>query len=555
MKFDPVRFLSYEIRVPTFFDSDADGVGDLLGVKEKLPELVSLGINAIVLTSVFETSNVNSFYEVTDFCRINPQIGELSDFSELLNEARENGIAVYLSIPLFCTSAEHSWFEKRKNPKYASYYVSAPGKGKDGSVAPFRSKNRLGEEAWEEKDSGVFYKNTYGASSLDLDLENPELRNEMLSIVSFWKELGVAGFVIESLPFTIEKNAVKSGKLLYKPSPDLFAVGKDRFALLSEIRSRFGEDFHLLLRNLPQDEVVSLYLTDGNLPTIDALTFSNLDENTRLPSLKELNVRKWIKTYASIQSSPVARKTLLSVEDATHGRMLSSWKQCKDDQAYFYAAKSVALLLGASVGGVSLYQGQEIAMSDVVFRNSVTPIEENRQPSEKKYIPLASDPYQWDHKKHAGFTSALFPFAPVRDNYVKINRRMQEEDPESVLNFYKKVLDFRKKSDVFSFGDFVFYPSAHPLIVCFTRSFQEKTLLVIASLSPENVNFAIPRALTDRKGRFVFGNYSIVSRLLHETVGLRPFEARVYSIEPEVKLLSESNLGSRLEDQADQKSE
>ena len=116
-------------------------------------------------------------------------------------------------------------------------------------------------------------------------------------------------------------------------------------------------------------------------------------------------------------------------------------------------------------------------------------------------------------------------------------------------------MDFRKNSDVFSFGDFVFYPSAHPLIVCFTRSFQEKTLLVIASLSPENVNFAIPRALIDRKGRFVFGNYSIVSRLLHETVGLRPFEARVYSIEPEVKLLSESNLGSRLEDQADQKSE
>ncbi|GEM_PF-5494496 len=534
----------YEIHVPTFYDSDADGVGDLLGIVEKLPYIASLGVDAICLTSFLETTNANTFYEVSDYCRVNPQIGESEDLVELLSKAHELGLSVFLSFPVSCTSDGHNWFEKGKSAtsSYRQYYVRSSGKGKSGSNPPDKIKNRLGESRWAEDGIGGFYRNTFGISSPDLDLNDPLVRKEFCQIALYWKKFGADGLVLSSLDFSIEKIAIKAGKMLYNPSASLYSEGKENYTLLKEIRESVGEDFYIALRGGKADEIAACYLTKGKNPPVNAVFFSDMTEHSLFPVEKSVSLKKIVKQYANALSSALFENRIISLEDPMHARFLSSFDGFDSEEKYYYAAKTLAAMLLSAPGFVWLFQGEEIAMSNLVFRQSVLPSEKaNPEDLDLKpdYVPEKSDPFQWDNKRHAGFTEADFPITPVCDNYVKINATIQENDPQSVLNFYKKMIEYRKAEPCLSLGDFHAYTKGNPLISAFTRSEGDDSILVIASLSDENVNYTLPEEIAKRGGKCEFGNYKLCSKFLHETVGLRPFETRIYKLNPLKKMISD----------------
>ena len=191
----------YGIYPKSFFDSDGDGVGDLKGILSKLPYLVSLGADVIVLSSLFETTSEDLFFAPTDLCRVNPAIGTIDDFEELVSKAHESGLKVFLSFPLSATSVSHPWFEKSKeslslNP-YREYYTWQVGRKKS---PPDNKKTRFKTPLWSfDAKTNEWYRSFYGENYPELNYDNPRVRKDISDVFRFWKEKGVDGINVALL--------------------------------------------------------------------------------------------------------------------------------------------------------------------------------------------------------------------------------------------------------------------------------------------------------------------------------------------------------------------
>ncbi len=513
----------YRIYPKSFFDSDGDGIGDLKGIVSKLPYFVSLGVDTLALTSFLETDSDSALFSVTDFCRINPALGSMDDFEDLLEKAHNCGIKIFLSFPIAATSSSHPWFEKSKsattlNP-YREYYVWRAGRGKN---PPDTLKTRFKTPVWShDGKSGEWFRCFYNEKYPELNYDNPRVRKEIVDVFRFWRQKQVDGFMIENLAFSTEKMLLRDQKTIYTVSEDLFDDGKLIFRVLRDVKEKVEEDFPIILCTEGVDFGLFPYLLQKQKPIADSLVNGALIAGTDLITHSSFSLKDFVKSYLAIQESVCAPSLTLAFEDKDHSRLVSELAKVADE-THPFAAKFLCVLLFCAQTTPCIFQGEEIGMSNFVFSKK------DARPGVDPALFHARSPFQWDNNPNAAFTDAEVAYFPANANYHKINLLTQMDSQDSIFAFYRKMIAFRKASSALSIGKFTDYSQGS--LVCFVRSSDSERLLVIANASAKHQNANTPAELLGESAVCEICNYPIVSKTLNKTMGLRPYEVRIFRL-------------------------
>ncbi|MGD1944466.1 MAG: alpha-glucosidase [Leptolyngbyaceae cyanobacterium] len=497
----------YQIYPLTFADGNGDGTGDLRGIIQRLDYLndgqpdseQSLGIDAIWLSPVNKSPMVDNGYDIVDYKDICPTFGTLEDFDELLAQAHQRHIKIIVDLVVNHTSDEHPWFAESAsspdNPKADWYLWQTPFEGED---QPNNWQSYFGGTGWTYCEArGQFYFHTFNKNQPDLNWRNAEVRAAVYDIVRFWLDRGVDGFRLDASSVyskdayfrdnplkygTTDKNVYNNYHHLYdKNLPDNHQIIREIRAVIDEYgdRALIGETF-----------------IDNRL--YDSIIFHGVNnDELHLPITFEFPFSPWYPGYLQRE---IEKKEKVTPEGAwpcyfldNHDipRHLSRWVECSlwvDPQAI---AKAAATLLLTVRGTPLLYYGQELGMvdntdipEDKLQDKAVTKSDEGETPPPRDG---ARTPMQWDDSAHAGFSFGkdVEPWLPVHENYSEVNVQQELQDPDSILNFYRRLLQVRKQSAALQWGGWrslIHYPHEH---MVYLRETDTETVLVAINFSYE----------------------------------------------------------------------
>ncbi len=538
----------YQIYPRSFKDSDGNGVGDLRGIIEKLDYIKSLGVTMIWLNPIYSSPNADNGYDISDYRNIMEEFGSMEDFDELLQGMHARNIKFVMDVVVNHSSDQHNWFiqskSSRDNP-YRDYYHWWPAeKGKP----PYRySLFDPKGDAWEyDSTTNAYYLHYFADQQPDLNWENPKVRQEVYDIMKFWAEKGVDGFRLDAfqfvskdttfkeLPVGYEKNFIK----YYGMGPNLHTylqemnrevISKyDVFAVSEGAGSTFS-DAHALV-DADRNELQMAYHFEG----IDI--GSNID-GYKLSEFKKV-YSKWDSAFAV--------KGWLSVFLANHDqpRMVSKYG---NDNPEFRAISSKMLntFILSMRGTPYCYYGDELGMTNINFDS----IEQYQDIAAingyQKALAEGADmdyfmrnlnfisrdngrtPMQWDTTSNAGFTSGT-PWLPVNDNFKKINVLSENSDPESCLNYFRKMVKVRKDNPVLIYGDYQIIQPEHEQIYAFKRTLDENQMVVLLNFSETEASINLADMDKNVKEHILINNYSSVARSGTE-ITLLPYQAIIIS--------------------------
>lgn len=548
----------YQIYPRSFMDSNGDGIGDLQGIISKLDYLKDLGIDVIWLSPVYESPNDDNGYDISDYKEIMDEFGTMADWEQMLAEIHKRGMKLIMDLVVNHSSDEHAWFiesRKSKHNPYRNYYIWRPGK--DGKE-PNNWASNFGGSAWEYDDAtGEYFLHLFSKKQPDLNWENPQLREDIYDMMTWWLQKGIDGFRMDVINFISKVAGFPNGE--FKPGKE-YASGSKYY--------RDGPKIHDYLQEMTQ-HVLSNYdvMTVGEMPGVTpelAQLYTAEDRN-------ELNMVFQFE-HVDLDSGPGGKWDLKPLDLKDLKWSLSRWQNALehsgwnslyfnnhdqprsvsrfgDDQNYHSeSAKMLATLLHMMKGTPYIYQGEEIGMTNVKFANidDYKDIETLNIYKEKKSegIPEqeilksiyakgrdnARTPVQWDDNKNAGFTAGA-PWIKVNPNFKKINAKKAVEDPNSIYHYYKKLIQLRKQHSVIVYGDYQLLLEDDREIFAYTRTFKDQTLLVVCNFYDGAPAFSLPDWLDFASAQKLIGNYETVDT---EDVGhftLKPYETKVYLLQ------------------------
>ena len=533
----------YQIYPRSFCDSNGDGIGDIHGIISKLDYLTKLGVGILWLSPVYKTANADFGYDVSDYYSINPEYGTMQDMLRLIDEAKRKGIRIVMDLVVNHTSDEHEWFQSSIHPDspYRDFYYWRKGK-KNNTEAPNNWTSNFGGSAWTYvPEANAYYLHVFGKKQPDLDWHNPKVLEEVEKILRFWLDKGVYGFRCDVIN-QIWKEDLNDGK------KSLWVTGQEKYLM--------KEENHRILRQIYED-VFSKYdcMVVGETYNVDfknarrftdkeldlAFQFDTVSSDRFLvPIFKtKFKPKKFKKTFFDWQRELDWNTLFLENHDQPR-----SINRFGDTKKYFKeSAKDLAMILLTLRGTPFLYQGEEIGMTDYpLFRP-----EEYKDPvnfwlldllpkfhfSKKKTLQLihncnrdnARTPMQWGKGENADFTSGNETWLPVNPNYPEINVEVEEKDPDSILSFYRQLIQFRKEEPALLYGTFEPIKTKGS-IMAFYRSYQGEMLFVLLNLTKKNQR--LPHKISSLVGQVLFSNYSHAGFTFKKR--LRPYEGLIVKI-------------------------
>jgi alpha-glucosidase len=447
------RGIIYQVYPRSFQDSNGDGVGDLPGILSRLDYLVALGVDAIWISPIYPSPMADFGYDVSDFTAVDPVFGSLADFDRLIVAAHARDIRVILDYVANHTSDQHPWFvesrSSRTNPRRDWYIWHDPGP--DGGP-PNNWLSEFGGSAWTfDKATGQYYYHAYFPQQPDLNWRNPDLRDAMLAVLSFWLDRGVDGFRVDAIHHLIKDAQFRDNP----PNPD-WRVGMsparrvirthtvdlpqvhDAVAAMRQVANRFpGARVLIGEAYLPIDRLMAYYgvnLSGFHLP----FNFHLLSTPWNAKAIARL-----VESYEAALPHGAWPNWVLGNHDRS--RVASRVGSAQ--------ARVAAMLLLTLRGTPTLYQGDEIGMTDVPI-----PPERVRDPWERNVpgLGLGRDPVrtpmQWDASANAGFTTGAEPWLPVGPAYQTVNVEEQASDPRSILSLYRALVMLRRTEPALSVG-------------------------------------------------------------------------------------------------------
>lgn len=533
----------YQIYPRSFCDSNGDGIGDIPGIISKLDYLKKLGVGILWLSPVYKTANADFGYDVSDYYSINPEYGTMQDMLRLIDEAKRKGIRIVMDLVVNHTSDEHEWFQSSIHPDspYRDFYYWRKGK-KNNTEAPNNWTSNFGGSAWTYvPEANAYYLHVFGKKQPDLDWHNPKVLEEVEKILRFWLDKGVYGFRCDVIN-QIWKEDLNDGK------KSLWVTGQEKYLM--------KEENHRILRQIYED-VFSKYdcMVVGETYNVDfknarrftdkeldlAFQFDTVNSDRFLvPTFKtKFKPKKFKKTFFDWQRE--LDWNTLFLENHDQPRSLNRFG---DTKKYFKeSAKELAMILLTLRGTPFLYQGEEIGMTDYPLFQP----EEYKDPvnfwlldllpkfhfSKKKTLQLihncnrdnARTPMQWGKGENADFTSGNETWLPVNPNYPEINVEVEEKDPDSILSFYRQLIQFRKEEPALLYGTFEPIKTKGS-IMAFYRSYQGEMLFVLLNLTKKNQR--LPHKISSLVGQVLFSNYSHAGFTFKKR--LRPYEGLIVKI-------------------------
>ena len=550
----------YQIYPQSFKDSNNDGIGDINGIREKIPYLKDLGVNVLWLNPIYESPMVDNGYDISDYYKIADCYGTMEDFENLLKEAHDVGIKIIMDLAVCASSIEHKWFKeskKSRDNKYSDYYIWKDPK-EDGS-APNNWGSIFGSgSAWEYvEERGQYYLHLFAVEQPDLNWENPDLRNEVYENMEFWLKKGIDGFRLDSISLISKKQDFPDD-----PAAIENGYGSPYFGASN------GPRVHEFLQEM-YEKVLSKY----DVMTVGEATRTPVDKALLYcqPERKELNM-VFQFDHMHVDYGKFGRYSDLKFKLSDLKEAMFLWQKslngvgwnslCWDnhDQPRFVSrfgnddskyrklsATMLATVLYFQQGTPFIYQGDEIGMTNVAFDSidSYKDIEAHNMYLKFSNMGLSNDeimsyihnksrdnartPMQWNSNSFAGF-SGVDPWIELNPNYSKINVVNDMNSDFSIHDYYKKLIKYRKGNEIVRDGDFKEIGLEDSDIFSYTRTYKGKTLLVLGSFSDKKVCYNIPNNLQKFKRELVVSNYNgnIEQNKDASTLYLRPYEALVF---------------------------
>ena len=511
----------YEVNTRSFYDSNGDGQGDLLGVREKLDYLKGLGVDCLWLLPVYASPMKDGGYDISDFRAIHPDFGTLDDLKELVVAAHTKGLRVIMDLVLNHTSDQHEWFQKARADRhspYRDYYVWRDDEQGYRDARIIFLDTEKSNWSWDEK-AGQYYWHRFYSFQPDLNYDNPRVVEEMIGVMDFWLALGIDGFRVDAVPYLIEREGTNCENL-----PETHAVLKKMRAFVDQkypgrvllceanqwphdVRAYFGDGdefqmaFHFPLMPrmymaLKQGDYAPIRWALENTPQIPGncqwCTFLRNHDELTLEMVTEKE-RQWM--WQQYAPEPGMRLNL-----GIRRRLAPLLDNDPKQIALAYA------LLFALPGSNVLYYGDEIGMGDDIQRPDRDGVR---------------SPMQWDASKNAGFSSADTLFAPVLSGDfapVRVNVAAQQAAPHSLFNQVRKMIAVRKAHPAFAHGKYteVAFPSA--AVAAFLRTDENERILAVHNLGWEEQTFeflqeqaqrGLEDLLTGERYAAVQGKYSV----------------------------------------------
>jgi maltose alpha-D-glucosyltransferase/alpha-amylase len=519
----------YEVSVQAFYDSNGDGIGDLAGLTQKLDYFVSLGVDCLWLLPIYDSPLRDGGYDISDYQKINPIYGTMTDFKNLMNEAHKRNLRVIMDLVMNHTSDQHPWFkaarESRESP-YHDYYVWSGTDQKYQDARVIFLDTEKSNWAWNEATQEYYWHRFYSHQP-DLNYDNPALMTEMFKIIEYWLALGIDGFRADAVPYLIEREGTNCENL-----PETHAILKQLRAFVEE---RYPGKVLLCEANQWPKDVVE-YLGAGdefhmafNFPLMPRL-FIALKKADSSPI-----------QWAMDQLPPIPENCQwgtflrnhdeLTLEMVTEDERQYLWNEYSPDKRYRLNLgirrrlaplldnhrKKIELafsLLFSLPGSPFLYYGDDIGMGDDVSlfdRNGLR------------------TPMQWAAGQNAGFSSATKLYSPaITDpeydaSAVSVER--QTVDPNSLWQTIRKMIALRHKQHVFASHAFKWVECSEPKAAVFDRKSEDSNILAVHNLSDAMLRVEIPiqdQAVTDFADLFTQAQFRVHAHRL--TLELTPYQ-------------------------------
>ncbi len=448
---NPSKGIFYEIFVRSFQDSNGDGIGDFKGITERLDYLQDLGITGIWLMPIHPSPSYHG-YDVTDYDAVNKDYGSLEDFKELLAEAHARNIQVIIDLVVNHTSDQHPWFIKAKlnQEPYRDYYLWKPEDPGWRGVS--------GSPAWHKTETG-YYLGLFWSGMPDLNYRNPAIVAEMKNIAQYWLELGVDGFRVDAIQHVLES---ETGNI--RGVPETFAWLKDFEAFIKTV----NPEAFLVGETWTDTESIVKYHTAGNLD----MSFNYPLYNAIFASIKARNATDL--AFSLEQDNrlyPEKSERAIFISNHDQVRPATSLSPLKPDIALLKLAAGLLLTLP---GTPFLYYGEEMGMPNG-----------KEAKDEAKRTPM-----RWDESSYAGFSSRApwYPFS-TEDSFLTVSA--QEANANSLLNYYKKLIELRKINPALSSGALELIDLPNRSVLAFRRSTEMQNLVVVANFSNQDQDISL----------------------------------------------------------------
>ena len=544
----------YHIWPRSFCDGNGDGIGDLYGVLYRLDYIKSLGVDAIWFSPLYPSPNADWGYDVSDYMDIHPDFGNLTVFKRVLKEAHDRGLRVFMDLVVNHSSDEHPWFiesrKSRDNP-YHNYYHWRPGRqGPSGRRPPNNWTSMFEGEAWEyDSNLDEYYLHLFAKKQPDLNMDNPKVRDEVKRILRFWLDMGVDGFREDVITFISKDPDMPSA---YPPRPignglQYFSNRPEVYRYLREFKKDVLSQYDCFVVGespMTDPDTALRYVTEGPNQVLDEMiSFSHMEADCFMTDVirRPFSLVKMKKAFSEWQYKLAGRGwNALYIENHDHPRIISRYGS---EKYRTESGKMLAAMYMLQRGTPFIYQGQEIGMTnmplpeldmyrDVGTHNSARFL--SRFLPQKKVLSIiqassrenARSPMQWDDGPNAGFTTGR-PWFFVNGNYTEINVRAEEQDPDSLLHFYRRLIAFRKATPAVLRGDYrEIYPRDRHFYV-YERRYLDQRLLVVCSFSDELQRFTAPDDMNLDTWRLALSNYETCFTIGNGFTA-RPYEMRVY---------------------------
>ena len=507
----------YQIYTRSFNDTNGDGIGDIPGIIEKLDYLKGLGVGIIWLSPVYASPDRDNGYDISDYRAIHPGYGTMEDMDRLIDQAGQRGIRIIMDLVINHTSDRHEWFQKSRKgiEPYRDYYIWRDGK--KGKL-PNNWTSFFAEDCWVfDEERQQYYLHLFAKEQPDLNYRNPGVLEEVKAVLEFWLDKGVAGFRCDVIN-VIFKNSLDNGRR------KLVLTGSEHYL------STPGN--HEILKELRRD-VLDRY----DCFTVGETVFVTPEEGRMLshPDRKELDMIfsfehmeadqyfvKWFKRKFSPRRFGRAldrwqREIPWNANYFENHDQLRSVSRFGDDRQYHReSATMLATLLLSLRGSPFIFQGQEIGMTNFDYKSmdEVEDVESHNVYAFLKGLHLSEKrcwnmirassrdngrtPVQWSAGRQSGFTTGT-PWLGINGNYVQINVESQMEDPDSIWNYYRRMLALRRNSPVLIDGDYEPLKISKRLFA-FRRILKNKRWAVL-------LNFSSKTVPAECQGRIIMGNY------------------------------------------------
>ncbi|MBX8935369.1 alpha,alpha-phosphotrehalase [Enterococcus gilvus] len=527
----------YQIYPKSFLDTNQDGVGDLQGIKNKIPYLKQLGVDMLWLNPIYPSPQKDNGYDVADYTAIHPMFGTMKDFDELVDIAKSNGIDLMLDMVFNHVSTEHEWFQKALagEKKYQDYFILRD--------EPTDWLSKFGGNAWAPfGETGRYYLHLFEQTQADLNWRNPAVREELFDVLRFWMNKGVKGFRFDVINLIGKDEVLKNcSENDGKPAYTDRAIVHDYIKMMNQ--ASFGDD----------KDIITVGEMSSTTPENCILyTSPDREELTMTFNFHHLKVdyqdgKKWTKMsfdFAALKETFHDFGTKMSDQNGWNALFWNNHDQPRalnrfvDAKNYRVAgAKMLASVIHLNRGTPYIYMGEEIGMLDPNFESMTQYADVETANAYQELLDLGKSeeeafeivkskardnsrtPMQWDDTDFSGFTEGT-PWLALGKTAKEINVA-KELSEGSIFNYYQRLIQLRKEYPVIARGSYEAFLPEHPQIYGYIRRFEDRSLLVVNNFYSQKTSIELPEEF--QQGEVLIANYD--NCLLGEKINLEPYQS------------------------------